>query len=115
MDGCSPVGIPEFAYAKANTCLVMKTSSRAFRDKYTQAENPARYCQMLTMVDISKGQMMACPGGVLLKTDTGVVAGAVGVSGAAGDEDEYIAWSAARIVNGYQVLPENHSCTTVRD
>jgi len=34
MDGCSSVGIPEFAEAKAYSAIVMKTSSREFRDKY---------------------------------------------------------------------------------
>jgi uncharacterized protein GlcG (DUF336 family) len=28
MDGCAPVGIPKFAYAKAYTCIVTKSSSR---------------------------------------------------------------------------------------
>mmetsp|Transcript_11301 Transcript_11301/g.19023 ORF Transcript_11301/g.19023 Transcript_11301/m.19023 type:complete len:82 (-) Transcript_11301:263-508(-) len=35
MDGCSSMAIPEFSYAKAFTCIGMKTSSRQFRDKYT--------------------------------------------------------------------------------
>jgi len=34
MDGCSSIGIPDFALAKALTCLAMKISSRQFRDKY---------------------------------------------------------------------------------
>ena len=38
MDGCAPIGIPEFALAKAWTCISMKMSSRAFRQKYSSAE-----------------------------------------------------------------------------
>ena len=34
MDGCSSIGISDFAFAKALTCLTMKISSRQFRDKY---------------------------------------------------------------------------------
>jgi hypothetical protein len=32
-------GIPQFAHAKANTCIIMKTSSREFRDKYTKGNS----------------------------------------------------------------------------
>ena len=35
MDYCPAVGMPEFALAKANACLVTKSSSRTYRDKYT--------------------------------------------------------------------------------
>lgn len=35
MDNCPPVGPSSFAYSKAYTCVAMKCSSRAFRDKYT--------------------------------------------------------------------------------
>jgi uncharacterized protein GlcG (DUF336 family) len=50
MDGCSPVGIPQFAQAKATTCVAMKMSSRMFRDKYTKTSDPAKHYQMLSMV-----------------------------------------------------------------
>ena len=67
----------------------MKTSSRQFRDKYTSDKDPAKFCQMNSMVDITGGKMAPFPGGVLMKSLNGEVVGAVGVSGAAGDEDEY--------------------------
>jgi uncharacterized protein GlcG (DUF336 family) len=35
MDYCSHVGPSDFALAKACTCIALKTSSRSFRDKYT--------------------------------------------------------------------------------
>jgi uncharacterized protein GlcG (DUF336 family) len=47
---------------------------------------------MLSMVNITGGKMAPFPGGVLLKSpEDGSVVGGVGVSGAAGDEDEYCA------------------------
>ena len=84
MDGCAPVGIPKFAFAKAYTCIVTKNCSRAFRDKYTAGADPAKYCQMTSMVAITNGKMAPFPGGVLVKKD-GEIIGAVGVSGATGD------------------------------
>ena len=89
MDGCSSAGIPDFAKAKAWSCIAMKSSSRTFRDKYTGDNNPGRYCQMISMVNISDGKMMPCPGGSLIKNSEGKILGAVGVSGASADEDEY--------------------------
>ena len=88
MDGVSTVGIPEFALAKANSAIAMKMSSREFRDKYVAEQDPAKYCQMLAMVNISEKQLMPCPGGVLIKSENGEILGAIGVSGAAADEDE---------------------------
>jgi hypothetical protein len=43
------------------------------------------------MVSITDGKMAPFPGGVLIKSESGVVIGAVGVSGASGDEDEFCA------------------------
>lgn len=89
MDGCSMVGIPEFATAKAYSCIVMKMSSRQFRDKYTADRDPGRFCQMTSMVAITGDKMMPCPGGTLIRNQNGDILGAVGVSGASADEDEY--------------------------
>ena len=90
MDGCTHVGIPEFSYAKAYTCVAMNLSSREFRDKYTSDNNPAKLCQMNSMINISGGKMAAFPGGILLRNRDNDVLGAIGVSGASGDEDEYV-------------------------
>ena len=121
MEGCSSKGIPEFSYAKAYTCIAMKCSSREFRDKYTSdASSPAKFCQMTSMVTITGGKMAPFPGGVLMldgSDDNGSsVLGAVGVSGAAGDEDEYAALTGI-IQSGLniQTLPKNHSCKTIKD
>ena len=91
MDGCAPVGIPEFSFAKAYTCIATKNSSRTFRDKYTSSGDPGKFCQMTSMVSITDGKMAPFPGGVLMKSKSGEVLGAVGVSGASGDEDEFCA------------------------
>ena len=62
MDGCPPAAIPEFSFAKAYTCISMGLSSRAFRDKYTaDAADPGKYCQMLSMVNITGGKMAPFP------------------------------------------------------
>lgn len=115
MDGCSPVGIPEFAFAKAYTCIVTKNCSRVFRDKYTASNDPGKYCQMTSMVAITDGKMAPFPGGVLVKCE-GKILGAVGVSGATGDQDEYCA------IRGVQksqsdliTIPEKHSLDTAVD
>ena len=116
MDGCSTVGIPDISHAKAYGCIVNKYPSRAFRDRYTsEPQQSAKFCQMTTMVAISGNQMAPFPGGIVLKLGDHVI-GAVGVSGAAGDEDEYCAIQAVKEANiGLETLPEAHSCSTVRD
>ncbi len=118
MDGCIHVGIPEFSYAKAYTCVVTNLSSREFRDKYTSDDggNPAKVCQMNSMISISGGRMAAFPGGILLRNRDDDVVGAIGVSGASGDEDEYVClrsvWD-----SGLPLItrPKEHSCTTSRE
>lgn len=123
MDGCAAVGIPDFARAKAYSCIVNQYPSRDFRDRYTAEEASAKLGQMLGMVTISQGTMAPFPGGILVKLvppeqdDNGVIIGAVGVSGAAGDEDEYCAIRGVIESNiaGLTTVPEQHSCSTVKD
>ena len=116
MNNCQKVGIPEFATAKAFSCIVTKLSSRQFRDKYTSAKDPSKFCQMTSMVAVSGDKMMPCPGGVLIKNKDGKVLGAVGVSGASADEDEYCAMFGVLETNpNFKILPESDSCTTKKD
>ena len=67
------------------------------------------------MVAITGGKMAPFPGGVVVKNCEGEIIGAVGVSGASGDENEY---SAIRGVVNIKMnlvsVPENHSCTTIK-
>lgn len=118
MDGCSPVGLPDFAKAKAFSCIVNKYPSRNFRDRYTVTDREdtlQKFGQMIGMVSISQGEMAPFPGGILLKLGDNIV-GAIGVSGAAGDEDEYCAIRAVMESGlGLSPVPEQHSCGTVRD
>lgn len=115
MDGCSVVGFPDFARAKAYGSIIMKYPSREFRDKYTADEESAKFCQMMGMVALSGGQMAPFPGGIVLKLGDYVI-GAVGVSGASGDEDEYCAIQGVKEANvGLTTNPEAHSCATVTD
>jgi len=39
MDYCSSAGIPQYAYAKAYTCVSMSMSSRTFRDRYASSSS----------------------------------------------------------------------------
>ena len=115
MDGCSPVGVPEFSKAKAYSCIVNKYPSRAFRDRYTSEETSAKFCQMTSMVAVSGNQMAPFPGGILLMVGDTIV-GAVGVSGAAGDEDEYCAIRGVVEANlGISTVPEKPFCSTMKD
>ena len=118
MDGCSSAGLPDFAHAKAWSCIATSSSSRTFRDKYTGEENVGRYCQMISMVNISGGKMMPCPGGSLIKNASGKIVGAVGVSGASADEDEYAGLRGVADSNlNLHTVPalKDHQCTTAKD
>ena len=114
MDDVCHAAFPEFSYAKAFTCVTMGVSSREFRDKYTATNESAKIGQMNSMMAIS-GKMAAFPGGVLLRNCENEIIGAIGVSGAAGDEDEYVALNAVW-ESGFplQTQPKEHSCTTVK-
>ncbi len=83
----------------------MKISSRMFRDKYASDKDPSKYCQMLSMVSITDGKMAPFPGGVLMKNSEGAIIGAVGVSGASGDEDEYCGLRGI-IESGFEISTE---------
>ena len=83
---------PELAHAKAMLCVGMHASSRALRDKYAGVDGKAaKMPQLLAMQTVGAyaGQPLApFPGGVLCRDSTGAVVGAIGISGAAADEDE---------------------------
>lgn len=108
MDGSAPVGIPDFSHAKAYTAIAMKIGSRQFRDRYTtEPTSPAKWAQMLSMVNISQGMMAPFPGGVCIKDGvSGEIIGSVGVSGATGDQDEYAA------LQGIEAVKKQLKCIT---
>ena len=75
------------------------------------------YCMAMSMVNITGGKMAPFPGGVLMKArGSGNILGAVGVSGATGDEDEYCAMRGIiEASNQIETMPAQHSCTTLKD
>ena len=147
MDACPPGAYVEFSMAKARTCIHLQTSSRAVRLKYTSGATPtapatpAQFTQAATMATVLPGQILPVAGGVLLQATTvpsmfeenkddqpqqqPVILGAVGVSGAAADEDEYMAWygihhTLQSFIGSSQdnplvtTVPSHHSCTTLK-
>ena len=57
-------------------------------------------------------------GGVLVVGEDGSAVGSVGVSGAAADEDEYLAWAGVQALKGeggLSTVPENHCCSMLKD
>jgi len=93
---------PELAVAKARTCVGFHISSRAFRDNYINSEGGgAKMPQALAMGTVSasaRQPVASFPGGVLCRDRNNNVVGAIGVSGAASDEDEHCAILGAQAV-----------------
>ncbi|KAL7572812.1 hypothetical protein ACA910_014669 [Epithemia clementina (nom. ined.)] len=140
MDGCPDGAYVRFSYAKARTCIHLQTSSRQMRLKYTgpasdgTLADPAKFTQAATMATIVPGELIPVAGGVLIQcqdddtTDSGatsscITIGAVGVSGAAADEDEYLAIQGVvqgLVKNGnlgdtkITTVPPEHCCTTLK-
>ena len=111
---------PKISEAKAYTCVSVKSSSRGYGDKHfggSDPTGPALFGKALNQITISGGNLAAFQGGVLIRMkEGGGIVGSVGVSGAAGDEDEYCAITAVKecsIGDVLEVEPADHSCTTV--
>lgn len=117
-DSCPP-GFLDMAKAKANACIKVGMSSRAYGKKYlSQDSTPDVFVRLLNQMAILDGQVACFQGGIILrdKRDNSVL-GAVGVSGAAGDEDEYCAiMGAKQSAIGKHIVtdPPDHSCKTCR-
>lgn len=115
MDGCPDGAYVKFSYAKARSCIHLQTSSREFREKYTGAGEAPKVAQAGAMVSVMEGELIPVAGGVLIKSNDGHTVGAVGVSGAAADEDEYLAWMGVQALKaGLSTVPEKHSCKTLK-
>lgn len=86
-----------------------------FREKYAGDGDAEQFSQLISMVNITDGKMVPSAGGVLITSESGKVIGAVGVSGASADEDEYCAWKGITSsgFKGIQTTPENHQCKTL--
>eukprot|EP00980_Cylindrotheca_fusiformis_P002017 scaffold444_cov109-Cylindrotheca_fusiformis.AAC.14 len=117
MDGCPDGAYQKFSYAKARTCIHLNSSSRTFREKYTAEGEPPKFTQAAAMVSVMEGELIPVAGGVLIQSEDGSTVGAVGVSGAAADEDEYLAWAGVQVLRDEGKLltvPENHCCKTLK-
>jgi len=94
---------PEFAHAKASTCLGLLCSSREMGAKYVNGEGIGPKMPQalnMAMIGASADRAMAVfPGGVLCRdAATNTVVCAIAVSGASSDEDEHCAILAAQSI-----------------
>jgi uncharacterized protein GlcG (DUF336 family) len=133
MDSCPPAFLA-LAQAKANTCIQLGMSSREYGGKYlSTTATPDTYIRLVNQLVAMKDRSVAAfPGGVLIcKKQHNVAAmpgvlpppplpvvvlGALGVSGAAGDEDEYCAIAAIEQCSFQDRVssePATHSCSTL--
>jgi uncharacterized protein GlcG (DUF336 family) len=118
MDGCPPMAYSKISKAKANTCVSMKMSSRAYGEKYLQKTvGPDVFGRVLSQIAAVDGEAVAFPGGVLIRDKiTEEILGSVGISGAAGAEDEYCALRAiqtSQVASEVVTEPAEHDCATV--
>mmetsp|Transcript_12682 Transcript_12682/g.18640 ORF Transcript_12682/g.18640 Transcript_12682/m.18640 type:complete len:233 (-) Transcript_12682:75-773(-) len=116
MDGCHPGALP-MSIAKANTCIQFGMSSRTYFTKYlSPSSTPDVYVRLVNQLMILGGTVAAFQGGILLRDQEGNCVGAVGVSGAAGDEDEYCGLMGIQrsplANNAVLTDPAEHSCKT---
>ena len=82
----------DICQAKAWGALAMATNSRALADRLDQDHQQRGFVQALNAM--TGGRIVALPGGVLIRNAGGEVIGALGVAGAASDEDEACALAA---------------------
>jgi len=76
----------EIAFAKAFGALGFGFGSRGLATRAGKAPHFVG-----AVASVADGRMVPAPGGVLIRTDDGRVAGAVGISGDTGDNDEVCA------------------------
>jgi len=81
-DGVSTLR-PRIAQGKANAAIAMGMGTRALM---ARAEQQAYFIQAVN--GLAEGNFVPVPGGVLIRNETGVLLGAVGISGDTSDNDE---------------------------
>jgi len=105
----TPSIFPAFAREKANLCIGMGCPSRTLPDKYVNAEGIGpKMPQMLAMaLGAAAGNQPIAPfpGGILVRDAQDNVVCAIAVSGAASDEDEHCAITAAHAVGLVNTVP----------
>ena len=82
----------EICQAKAWGALALGTDSRQLHQRFTTDIAQQGFLQALNAM--SGGRIVPLPGGVLVRDGSGTVIGAVGVAGAASDDDEACARAA---------------------
>jgi uncharacterized protein GlcG (DUF336 family) len=75
--------------AKAWGALAMGVHSRDLATRYEQETRQEGF--IIALNAMSNGQVVALPGGLLIRDASGTVIGAVGISGAASEDDELCA------------------------
>jgi uncharacterized protein GlcG (DUF336 family) len=87
-DGVSFLRV-QICQAKAWGALGLATDSRSIAERYQQDELQEGFINALNAM--SGGRLIPLPGGVLIHSQSGQVAGAVGVAGGPSDQDEICA------------------------
>ncbi len=77
---------PQVAQGKAFGCIAVGMGSRWLN---AQADTRPHFLEGLS--NVSGGKIVAVPGGVLIKTNSGEIIGAVGITGDSSDNDEVAA------------------------
>lgn len=77
---------PQIAQGKAFGCIAVGVGGRWLN---AQAETRPHFLEGLS--NVSGGKIVAVPGGVLIKTNSGEIIGAVGITGDSSDNDEIAA------------------------
>lgn len=91
MDG-APLGVIDVSGKKAKTAILFQMDTEAF----AKIAHPNGVAYSL---ENTNGGLTSFGGGLLLKTSDGIIAGAIGVSGATTEEDIAIARTAARLLS----------------
>ena len=95
-DGVSFLRV-QVCQAKAWGALGLATNSRQIGERYNQDNFQQGFINALNAM--SGGGLIPLPGGVLIYDESGQVTGAVGVSGAASDDDEACAIAGIKAIN----------------
>lgn len=95
-DGVSYLRV-QICQAKAWGALGLATNSRNLKDRYEQDVIQQGFINALNAM--SGGNLIPLPGGVLIYDASGQIKGAVGVAGAASDDDEACAIAGIKAIN----------------
>jgi uncharacterized protein GlcG (DUF336 family) len=92
----------DISFGKAWGALAMGVGTRQLADRYLQGTQQEGFINALNAM--TGGKVVPLPGGVLIQEPNGQVLGAVGISGAAAEDDEACAVAAVEAA-GYRAVP----------